>query len=249
MELYLLLSLLIMAFLFASVGHGGASGYHAIMALFLISSVVMKSSALTLNVFVAGISFYHYWKAGYFNIKVFAPFAMGSIPLAYLGGTIEIPQQIYKGILGFFLVFAVIKLLGVFGKESNTTRPLPFSLGILVGGLLGFVSGLIGIGGGIILSPVLLIFRWAKMKQAAAISALFILVNSISALIGLITSGNYSPHEDIVTWILFAIVGGFAGSYIGSNKMSNKGVKYLLALILLLASIKLLSAFFVYMIN
>lgn len=235
-----------MAFLYASVGHGGASGYHAVMALFAVEAILMKSTALTLNIFVAGISFYHYWKAGFFRWKVFFPFAISSIPLAYLGGTIEIPEEIYKGILGLFLVFAVLKMLGLLGKEKAGQRKLPFALGLLFGAGLGFISGLIGIGGGIILSPLLLLFRWAKMKEAAAISALFILVNSSSGLLGIVASGNYTPVNHIRWWIFIAVIGGFIGSYMGSKKMTNKGVRYLLAAVLSLASVKLLITFFDY---
>lgn len=233
-----------MAFLYASVGHGGASGYHAIMALFAIESVLMKSTALTLNIFVAGISFYHYKRAGYFKWKVFLPFALGSIPLAYLGGTIAIQEEIYKGILGVFLIFAVIKMLGFIGKENNELKELPFYMGLMLGGVLGLISGLIGIGGGIILSPILLLFRWAKMKEAAAISALFIFVNSISGLLGIIHSGNYTPINNIGIWIAIAVIGATFGSYLGSQKISNKGVQYLLAFVLLVASIKLLLPLF-----
>ena len=243
MEL-ILVCILIMAFLYASVGHGGASGYHAVMALFAVEAILMKSTALTLNIFVAGISFYHYQKAGYFKWKLFLPFALGSIPLSYLGGSIDIQSDIYKGILGFFLVFASLKMLGVIGKEKEGWVKLPFGLGIILGGILGFISGLIGIGGGIILSPVLLIFRWAKMKEAAAISSLFIFVNSISGLIGIVNSGNYKPIDDIWVWIIIVIIGGFVGSYFGSKKISSKGVQYLLAFVLSLASIKLLVSFF-----
>ena len=241
---FILISILVMAFLYASVGHGGASGYHAIMALFAIESILMKSTALTLNIFVAGISFYYYQKAGYLKWKVFFPFALVSIPLAYLGGTISIQEEIYKAVLGVFLIFAVLKMLGIIGKEKEGLVKLPFGLGIIFGGILGFISGLIGIGGGIILSPVLLIFRWAKMKEAAAISALFIFVNSISGLIGIINSGNYKPIDDIWVWIIIAIIGGSAGSYFGSKKISSIGVQYLLSFVLSLASIKLLVSFF-----
>lgn len=229
-----------MAFLYASVGHGGASGYHAVMALFAVEAVLMKSTALTLNVFVAGISFYHYQKAGFFKWKVFFPFAISSVPFAYLGGTLDIPEDIYRGLLGVFLLFSVLKMLGLIGEEKEGVCPLPYGVGLIFGAGLGFLSGLIGIGGGIILSPILLLFRWAKMKEAAAISALFILVNSLSGLVGIVHSGNYTPVQNLWLWIVIAVLGGFAGSYLGSRKMTNKGVRYLLAVVLLLASVKLL---------
>lgn len=241
---FILICILIMAFLYASVGHGGASGYHAVMALFAVEVILMKSTALTLNIFVAGISFYYYWKAGYFKWKLFIPFAIGSIPLAYLGGTLEIQEAIYKTILAVFLVFAIIKMLGIITNEKKNIRKLPFLVGITFGGLLGFVSGLIGIGGGIILSPILLLFRWAKIKEAAAVSALFIFVNSLSGLTGIISAGNYKPIQGIWLWIIIAIIGGSLGSYMGSKKMTNKGVKYLLVLVLSFACIKLLLSSF-----
>ena len=246
MEIYLLLSIALMAFLYASVGHGGASGYHAVMALFLVSPLEMKSTALTLNIFVAGVSFYHYYRAGYFKWKLFFPFALGSIPFAFLGGAIQIQEEIYKGVLGLFLIFAVLKMLGCIGVKNKAITKLPTSTGIAFGTLLGFISGLLGIGGGIILSPVLLLFSWAKMKDAAAVSALFIFVNSISGLIGLISSGNYNAVDNLHFWIGIALVAGFAGSYMGSRKMRNSGVRKLLALVLSLASIKLLYAFIIY---
>ncbi len=243
---YILLCILLMSFLYASVGHGGASGYYAVMALFAMDAALMKPSALTLNLFVAGISFYHYWKAGYFRWNIFLPFALGSIPMAYLGGSIEIREELYKGILGLFLVFAVLKMLGMIGKKKVGLKKLPFVSGLLFGAILGFISGLIGIGGGIILSPILLLFRWAEMKEAAAVSALFILVNSASGLMGIVSSGNYTPVNNIWLWILIASIGGFAGSYLGSRKMTHRGVKYLLAVVLMLASLKSLVTFFTY---
>ncbi len=125
------------------MGHGGASGYHAVMALFLVSPLEMKSTALTLNIFVAGVSFYHYYRAGYFKWKLFFPFAIGSIPFAFLGGAIQIQEEIYKGVLGLFLIFAVLKMLGCIGVKNKGITKLPTSTGIAFGTLLGFISGLI----------------------------------------------------------------------------------------------------------
>ena len=189
-HIYLFLLILpIISFLYSSVGHGGASGYLALMALFSFAPETMKPTALLLNLFVAGISFYYYYKEGYFNKNLFISFAIASIPFAFLGGTIEIDASIYKKILAVLLVFAILKMLNVFGKESDAIKKVKLWQGLLVGGVIGFFSGLIGIGGGIILTPIILLLHWGKMKEAAAVSALFIWVNSASGLIGQLSTG------------------------------------------------------------
>ena len=234
-----LIILPIVAFLYASVGHGGASGYLALMALFSFAPETMKPTALLLNLFVAGIAFYHYYKAGHFKMKLFLPFAITSIPLAFLGGMIEIDAHIYKRILAVLLIFAILKMLNVFGKESEFTKDLKLWHGLVIGGLIGFFSGLIGIGGGIILTPVILLLHWGKMKEAAAVSALFIWVNSASGMLGQLTSGVTLSYETAIL-VLIALVGGFFGSYYGSKKFNNLRLRYLLAFVLIIASAKLM---------
>ncbi len=239
-HIWLFLTLLpIVAFLYASVGHGGASGYLALMALFSFAPETMKPTALLLNLFVAGIAFYHYYKAGYFNKKLFLSFALTSIPLAFLGGMIEVDASIYKKILGLLLIFAILKMLNVFGKESTLIKDIKIWQGFLVGGVIGFFSGLIGIGGGIILTPVILLLHWGKMKEAAAVSALFIWVNSASGLLGQFTSGVTLSEQSIIL-VGIALVGGFFGSYYGSKKLNNKVLRYMLAIVLTIASVKLI---------
>jgi len=233
-----LIILPIVAFLYASVGHGGASGYLALMALFSFAPETMKPTALLLNLFVAGIAFYHYYKAGYFNKKLFLAFAIASIPLAFLGGMIEIDATIYKRILGVLLIFAILKMLNVFGKETGVIKDIKLWQGLVVGGVIGFFSGLIGIGGGIILTPIILLLHWGKMKEAAAVSALFIWVNSAAGLIGQFTSGVSISSQSFVL-VAVAMVGGFIGSYYGSKKFDNILLRYLLAFVLIIASVKL----------
>ncbi len=230
----------VIALMYAAVGHGGASGYLALMALFSFNTEMLRSSALILNVFVAGISFFQYYRNGHFKFKLFLPFAIGSIPLSYLGGSIAIDPNAYKKILGLALIFAILRLLGLFGKETDQRNNLSFFSGVLIGGILGFVSGLIGIGGGIILSPIILLFHWANMKTTAAVSALFILVNSVSGLVGLYFSGNFNPSPNIMIWIVVALIGGAIGAYSGSSKLSSKALKNVLAIVLIFASIKLI---------
>ncbi|MCH9659455.1 MAG: sulfite exporter TauE/SafE family protein [Bacteroidetes bacterium] len=227
------------AFLYAGVGHGGASGYLALMALFSVAPETMKPTALLLNLFVAGTAFYFYYREGYFNKRLFASFAIASIPMAYLGGTIEVETNIYKIILGVLLIFAILKMLNVFGKENEVIRQAKIWQCLLIGGCIGFFSGLIGIGGGIILSPVILLLHWGKMKEAAAVSALFIWVNSAAGLAGQFTNGLVLNDQSYLM-VALAVLGGLLGSYFGSKKMTNKGVRYMLTIVLVAASIKLI---------
>lgn len=228
----------IVAFLYAAVGHGGASGYLALMALFSFSPEIMKPTGLLLNLFVAGISFYHFWKAGFFNLKLFAAFAIGSIPLSFLGGLYEIDATIYKIILGVLLIFAILKMLNIFGKTVDSLRVVNFPLAVFIGALIGFFSGLIGIGGGIILSPAILLLKWGSVKEAAAVSALFIWVNSAAGMIGQYTTG-LKLDDSAWIYVVLALAGGFFGAYFGSKKINTKGLRSLLAGVLILASIKL----------
>lgn len=229
----------IVAFFYAAVGHGGASGYLALMALFSFSPEVMKPTALLLNLFVAAISFYQYWRAGHFHARLFIAVAAGSIPLSFIGGALEVDAHVYKLILGVFLLVAVLKMINVFGQNNAQRIPVSWGGGIFTGALIGFFSGLIGIGGGIILSPVILLFRWSTIRQAAAVSALFIWVNSAAGLAGQYTAGiRLDPNA---WWfVLCAVVGGLAGGYFGSKRMNNQTLRNLLAFVLFLAALKLL---------
>ncbi len=225
-----------MAFLYASVGHGGASGYLAVMALFAIAPPVMKQTALLLNLGVSLMSFIAFYRQGYFKWTLFWPFALGSIPAAYLGARIPLADSTYKQILGACLFLAVIRMV-VTLKESEP-RKLYLVIGVLAGAAIGVLSGMIGIGGGIILSPLLLLFRWANLKEAAAISALFIFVNSVSGLAGLKT---WIPldQSQMLYCLAASLVGGFLGARWGAGIASNTKVKWILALVLVIASLKL----------
>lgn len=234
MELIVLLG--IMAFLYASVGHGGASGYLAVMALFAIAPPVMKQTALLLNLGVSLMSFIAFFRQGYFKWNLFLPFALGSIPMAFLGARIPLTDSTYKQILGACLILAVIRMLG--SLKDGTSRNLPALIGVLTGAVIGLLSGMIGIGGGIILSPLLLLFRWASLKEAAAVSALFIFVNSVSGLAGLKTWIPLDQNQ-MGFWLAASLLGGFLGARWGAAIASNQKVKWILALVLLIASVKL----------
>ena len=238
MEIVFLLLIFILAFLYSSVGHGGASGYLALMALFSIDPSLMKSSALLLNFFVSSIAFIAFYRGGHFKWKLLLPFIITSIPMAYLSAGIKINSTMYKGILAVCLLFGIIRMLFMSRTENEKSKQLPFQAGLTIGALLGFISGLIGIGGGIILSPILIIFRWASLKETAAVSAMFIFLNSASGLFGLGNTG-LNLNSEMITMTGMAIIGGIAGSYAGSFKWQYEKLKYALALVLLIASFKL----------
>jgi len=231
--------LFFVAFLYASVGHGGASGYLALMALFSISPEVMKPTALVLNLFVSLTSFIQFYRGKHFNWKIFLPFAIASVPLAYLGGRITVEAEIYRKILGILLLLPIIRFMFFANIKAEELRKPNLYLSLLIGAIVGFLSGLIGIGGGIILSPILLLMKWTDMKQTAAISALFIFVNSLSGLAGQLTKGIHFS-TDMVLYIAIAFAGGVAGAYYGSLKFNPGILKYLLSMVLMVAAYKLL---------
>ena len=241
LELWKILPLiLIVAMLYSSVGHGGASGYLALMSLLGVSTIYMRSSALILNILVSAISFYLFYRNGFFRWRLFYPFAIASVPMAFIGAGITLEPVWYNRILGLFLIFAALRISGIFNKYSETPeKELTLLSGIITGGVLGLFSGMIGIGGGIILSPIILIFGWGNVKQTAAVSALFIFVNSLSGLTGL-GSGNINFSTDFIWWIAAAFIGGVIGSVWGSSFANNRILKNVLAFVILFAAVKLL---------
>lgn len=235
----LLLLLLIIAFLYASVGHGGASGYIAVMVMVGIAPAMIRPSALVMNLAVAAFSFIGFYQAGHFKYKLFLPFAIGSIPMAFLGGTISIPDLIYKKILAVCIMVSIARIMYRFKQNDFVNQPIPTWAGVLSGGLIGLIAGMIGIGGGIILSPLMLLMRWSNLKETAAVSALFILVNSVSGLYGQMQKGGIHLSPYLQYALLATIIGGLLGSYFGSRKFNIPTLRYILALGLTIACLKL----------
>jgi uncharacterized membrane protein YfcA len=236
-ELLIYALFFIVAFLYASVGHGGASGYLALMALLSYSAAVMKPTALLLNVLVSIIAFVSFYRAKHFRPKLLWPLIAASIPFAYIGSVMPISESLYKKVLGVVLLLSIIRM--VLTSSEKPVGPAPkwyFLFGI--GAAIGLVSGMIGMGGGILLSPVLLLMNWSNQKQTAAISAIFIFLNSMAGIAGQMRTGfHVSPQ---ITYIVgFVLVGGWLGAYIGAEKLRSKYMKYILAVVLLLASAKL----------
>lgn len=229
----------LMAILYSSVGHGGASGYLALMAIFGFSPEFMRPSALILNIFVSSIAFFSYYRNGHFRLNLLLPFILTSVPFAFLGGLITVNPKTYKVILGIFLILAIARMVYRPKNQTNEINTINKYTAYIIGTFLGFFSGLIGIGGGIILSPIIILLKWGTMKETAAVSAAFILVNSISGLFGQFSQGIQLAPE-IGTMLAAAILGGLIGSYMGSYKITDKALKYALSVVLTFASYKLL---------
>jgi len=237
MEWYLFILLGLIAFFYSSVGHGGASGYLAFMGLVGFDTLFMKSTALTLNLFVSGIAFIFFLRGGFFRFKLLWPFVLTSVPFAFIGAQILIDPKIYKIILGIFLLFATARMLMKF-KESAPVNEFSLTIALVIGAILGLLSGMIGIGGGIILTPIIILLGWGNIKEAAAVSAPFIFLNSISGLGGLMVNGFHFVPE-ILTWIIVVIAAGMFGSFVGSSMLSFKRLRYVLAFVLAMAGFKL----------
>ena len=226
------------ALLYSSVGHGGASGYLAALALAGFAPAEMKSSALALNLLVAGLAFYNYRKAGFFSWKLFWPLAAASIPAAYLGGLIKVPAEVYAKLLAFALAAAAIRLIFLEPARKAPRAPnLPVSAG--VGAATGLLSGIVGVGGGIFLSPLMILLGWADPKTTAGVSAAFIWVNSASGLVG---HFQRNPLSTLPLWDLAAaaVAGGLVGSRLGAKNLTPLSLRRLLGVVLLLAAYKIM---------
>ena len=236
--IFLSLFIGVIAFLYSSVGHAGASGYIAVMALWGLQVTEIRPTALILNILVASITAFQFWEAGHFSWRLFWPFALLSIPAAYFGGYLQLSASVLKMIIGLVLLFSAVRLF--FRREDPpdvAAPPIPTAIG--VGGAIGFLSGLTGTGGGIFLTPTLLFFKWAHIRQAAAVSALFILVNSISGLVGYFTSTQYLPALGIMVGPA-AVIGGVLGSRLGSRRFPVRAISLMLATVLVIAGAKLI---------
>jgi uncharacterized protein len=239
-ELSLASLIFLAAVLYSSVGHGGASGYLAAMALFGMAPEVMKPTALFLNIIVSAIATIKFYRAGCFDLDLFWRFAISSIPCAFIGGTIAIPTQIYRPLVGVVLLYAAARLL-LNTKSAEPPAPrFPSNwLPIVLGMFIGLLSGLTGVGGGIFLSPLLLLMGWATIRQSAGVSAAFILVNSIAGLLGYLTKFPTLP-SGLWLWAIAAAVGGWIGAEYGSNRVGSKSLQRLLAAVLTIAGMKLI---------
>ena len=226
------------AILYSSVGHAGASGYLAVMSLLSLAPAEIKPIALALNILVASIGTWQFWRAGHFSWPLFWPLAVLSVPFAFLGGYLNLPSHLFKILVGIVLLLSAAQFLLRPPAEREPHQP-PRLVALGAGGLLGLLSGLTGTGGGIFLTPLLIFLRWGRTKTAAAVSAPFILLNSASGLAGNISATRNFPD---FAWalVIAAVIGGTLGSYFGSRRLPQLAIKRLLAIVLTIAGFKLI---------
>ncbi len=238
-EIIIAFCLFFLAFMYSSVGHGGASGYIAAFSLAGVAVPIYKPLVLLLNIIVSGSAFLQFKNAGYFRWRLIAPFLITSIPFAFLGAKLSLQGDIYNLLLGLALLFPIFRLLQISPTEKKEKKVPPFFNAILTGAILGFFAGLLNIGGGIFLSPVLILMGWANAKESAAASAFFILCNSLAGLFS-IKSHSFFVTEFSSIWFVSAVSGGFVGAYFGSNLYQQKTIRFVLASLMSVACVKLL---------
>lgn len=233
--------MLVAAFVYASVGHGGASAYLAAMALAGIAPAEMRPIALALNIVVSSLATWKFWRAGHFNWRLFWPFAAVSIPFAYLGGALTLPGQAYRILVGLVLVYAGWQLWKSFraGEEMREVRAPAIPLAMGIGAGMGLLSGLTGVGGGIFLSPLLLMLGWAGTKQTSAVAAPFILVNSAAGLAAGFAAGTATLPASTLWLAMAVLAGGWLGAEYGSRRFTNPVVRRFLAVVLVVAGAKM----------
>jgi uncharacterized protein len=233
--------MLVAAFGYASVGHGGASAYIAAMALAGIAPAEMRPIALVLNILVSTLATYKFWRAGHFRWRLFWPFAAVSIPLAYVGGAITLPGHAYKILVGVVLLYAAwqLWLSGRRGDEMRSLREPPIAAAMAIGAAMGLLAGLTGVGGGIFLSPLLLMLGWAGTKQTSAVAAPFILVNSLAGLAAVFMAKSAALPDYVWILAVAVLVGGWLGAEYGSRRFANPVVRRVLAVVLALAGGKM----------
>jgi uncharacterized membrane protein YfcA len=237
-DIYIYGLFFLVAFLYAAVGHGGASGYLALMALLNFSPAVMKPTALLLNVMVSMIAFISFYRAKHFKSQLLWPLIAASIPFALLGSLLPVSDTLYKKLLGAVLLLSILRLVWQNQEKPLQSSPKWYVL-FMIGAGIGIVSGMIGMGGGILLSPILLLMGWSTMKQTAAISAIFIFLNSAAGMVGQLKTG-FPLSQEIIGIIVFVLIGGWIGAYTGAQKLAARNMKYVLALVLVLAAGKLI---------
>jgi uncharacterized membrane protein YfcA len=235
----ILICILLVAILYSSVGHGGASGYIAVLALFSVAPAAFKPTALVLNILVSSIAAFSFARAGHFSWRLFWPFAAASVPCSFIGGYLALPVDLYQPLVGTILLFSAWRLFYRVESADKEIQQPPVPLALIFGALLGLLSGLTGVGGGIFLSPLLLLMKWGRARKVSAVAALFILVNSISGLLGHLSGLQMIPSFAPLLAVA-ALIGGSIGAFFGSSRLPVTAVIRSLSVVLLIAGFKLL---------
>jgi len=235
-----------LAALYTSVGHAGASGYLAAMALIGVAAATMRPTALALNILVASFTFYRYWRAGYFNWRALWPFLLGSVPLAALGGSLRLAENLYFVLAGIALALSAFILgwrawAGPPPEDPSQNARIPLAPAVVCGALIGLLSGLTGTGGGIFLSPIVLLAGWAGPRHTGGITAPFILANSVTALAAGTATWASLPAE--LPWLVVAVMAGaLTGTWLGLTRLSTRWLLAAMGLVLTIAAAKLILA-------
>ena len=241
-ELLLAACMFLGAVLYTSVGHAGASAYIALMALFGVAPTVMRPTALALNILVASFTSFRYLRAGLFRWRTLWPFLIGAMPLAFVGGAVQLPDAYYRPIVGVVLLVGAVWLLWPTDLGTNREpRDPPIWAGILSGAAIGLLSGLTGTGGGIFLSPLLLFLGWSATKPASGVAAVFILCNSIMGLLGNVAIVKALP-PDLPIYAVAVLLGAIVGTTFGI-RFATPTILKALGLVLVIAGLKLIGVY------
>lgn len=239
-----LLALIPLTFLvaaaYSSVGLGGGTGYLAIMTLLGVPSENLASTALLLNIVVTATALLRYGIAGRIDLTLFMPFLLPAVPLSFVAGLWAVHGRLFDAILAVVLVVVALATAYSARSQEATSRPRPshlWTVGPLTGGLVGFVSGLLGVGGGVFLGPIVLLLRWAGPKEVAAMNSLFILVVSLAGLMAHGIRGSISLCL-VVPLVISVLLGGLLGSHLGETRLSARALKRIFAVIILVAAIR-----------
>ncbi len=242
-DLLLALCMAIGAALFTSVGHGGASAYIALMALFGLPPAVIKPTALALNIFVTSFSSVRFYRAGLFRWRTLWPVLIGAIPLAFVGGGIHLPGNFYKPLVGVILLIAAVRLIMPQELKSNLSpTDIPVPAGIACGACIGFLAGLTGTGGGIFLSPILLLMGWSETRTASGVTSVFILCNSLAGLAGNYASLGALPAQ-LGLFVPAVLIGAAFGTKLGISTLAKRGILRALGVVLIIAGFKLIGLY------
>ena len=230
------------AALYSTVGHGGASAYLAILALFAVAPETMRPTALALNLVVAGFAALRYWRAGQINLRLAAAFLLTAAPAAFIGGGIPVPPELYRPLVGAVLWAAAARLFWQPRRlAERETRPPSLAITLPAGAGLGLLAGLTGTGGGIFLSPLIILFGWEDARRTSGVAAAFIFVNSLAGLAGNLASFGWLPAE-LPILVAAVAAGALAGTWLGVGRLPKPRLLQGLGLVLVIAGAKLIFA-------